>query len=79
MRKNLKYFSRGHAPREKYFSRSELRRSKLHIIRFGPWAEAYSFRCSSSSKLKHRLNYEKDVLPESSSNAASGITPYSGK
>ena len=41
--------------------------------------KAYSFRCSSSSKLKHHFNFEKDILPESSSNAVSGITPYSGK
>ncbi|MBR3556995.1 MAG: hypothetical protein IKN89_13900, partial [Oscillospiraceae bacterium] len=34
---------------------------------------AYSFRCSSSSKLKHHFNFEKDVLPESSSNAATAL------
>ena len=42
-------------------------------------AKAHSFRCTSSSKLKYRFNFEKDVLPESSSNAAKGIAPYSGK
>ena len=30
------HFSRGHAPREKFLSRSGLRQSKLHIVRFGP-------------------------------------------
>jgi len=30
------YFSHGHAPGEKYISRSELRQSKLHIVRFSP-------------------------------------------
>ena len=34
--KEIRHFSRGHAPREKSLSRSGLRRSKLHIIRFGP-------------------------------------------
>ena len=42
-------------------------------------AKAHSFRCSSSSKLKHRFNFEKDVLPESLSSAACGAAPYSGK